>query len=290
MSLRDRLSETFEPWELKHVEQSYDIIGDIAVIRIPEAIERKAKEIAEAVMQSNPHIKTVLRQTGPVTGELRLRQLEWLIGEKRTETVHKESSCLFKVDLEKCYFSPRLSFERMRVAKQVVTGEVVVNMFAGVGCFSILIAKQAKPLKIYSIDVNSDAIRYMKENIRLNRARYIVEAIEGDAKEVTTKRLLNVADRVLMPLPEKALEYLNIALMALKPTGGMIHYYDFVHAGRDIDPIEEVKRKVSEKLQAANVFSEYTFGRVVRTVGPRWFQVVLDINVHEKINRTSPLY
>jgi len=290
MSLRDRLSETFEPWELKYVEQSYDIIGDIAVIRIPEAIAYKAKEIAETVMQSNPHIKTVLRQTGPVTGELRLRQLEWLIGEKRTETVHKESSCLFKVDLEKCYFSPRLSFERMRVAKQVVTGEVVVNMFAGVGCFSILIAKQAKPLKIYSIDVNSDAIRYMKENIRLNRARYIVEAIEGDAKEVTTKRLLNVADRVLMPLPEKALEYLNIALMALKPTGGMIHYYDFVHAGRDIDPIEEVKRKVSEKLQAANVFFEYTFGRVVRKVGPRWFQVVLDINVHEKINRTSPLY
>jgi tRNA (guanine37-N1)-methyltransferase len=287
MSLRERLGEIFEPWELKHVGQSYDIIGDIAVIRIPETLEHKALEIAEAVMQDNAYVKTVLRQTGPVTGEFRLRRLGWLMGEKKTETTHKESGCLFKVDLEKCYFSPRLSFERMRVAKQVKAGEVVVNMFAGVGCFSILIAKYAKPLKVYSVDVNPDAIRYMDENIRLNKARYIIEAVEGDAKEIITRKLLNVADRVLMPLPEKALEYLDYALMALKPTGGMIHYYDFVHAGRGKDPIEEVKRKVSAKLRDANVFFEYTFGRIVRTVGPRWFQVVLDINVHEKINRTS---
>jgi tRNA (guanine37-N1)-methyltransferase len=287
MSLRQRLSEVLEPWELRHVEQSYDIIGDIAVLKIPGEIEHKAKEVAEAVMQNNPHIKTVLRQTGPVTGELRLRRLEWLIGEKKTETVHRESGCLFSVDLEKCYFSPRLSFERMRIAGQVMTSEVVVNMFAGVGCFSILIANNARPLKVYSIDVNPDAIRYMEENIRLNKARYIVEAVEGEAKEIIAKKLLNVADRVLMPLPEKALEHLNYALIALKRTGGMIHYYDFVHAGKGKDPIEEVQKKVSEKLRDANVLSKYTFGRVVRTVGPRWFQVVLDINVHEKINRLS---
>jgi tRNA (guanine37-N1)-methyltransferase len=287
MSLGKRPSGILEPWELKHVEQSYDIIGDIAVIRVPEIIKHEAKEIAEAVMRSNPHITTVLGQIGPVTGELRLRKLEWLMGEKKTETVHRESSCLFKVDLEKCYFSPRLSFERMRIATQVTTGEVVVNMFAGVGCFSILIARNAKPLKVYSIDVNPVAIRYMEENIRLNKARYIVEAVEGDSREVITRKLLNAADRVLMPLPEKALEYLDYAFMALKPTGGMIHYYDFVHAGRGEDPVEEAKRKVSEKLRDANVFSKYTFGRVVRSVGPRWFQVVLDMNVREKTNRTS---
>jgi len=282
MSLKERLSEILETWELDHIKRSYDIIGDIAVIKIPEKMEHKTNEVTKAVMQSNPHIKTILRQTGPVTGELRLRRLEWLAGEKKTETVHKESGCLFKVDLEKCYFSPKLSFERMRIAKQVTTGEVVVNMFAGVGCFSILMAKHAKPLKVYSIDVNSDAIRYLEENIKLNKAKYIVEVIEGDTKEVITKRLLNKADRVLMPLPEKALEYFDYALLALKPTGGKIHYYDFVHAGRGIDPIEEVKKKVSEKLRGVNVSFEYAFGRIVRTVGPRWFQVALDIDIHEK--------
>jgi tRNA (guanine37-N1)-methyltransferase len=287
MSLKKRLGEIFELWELKNIGKSYDIIGDIAVVRISETMEHKAKEIAEVVLQSNPHVKTVVCQTGPVTGELRLRRLEWLAGEKKTETVHREFGCLFKVDLEKCYFSPRLSFERMRVAKQVITGEVVVNMFAGVGCFSILIAKLANPLKVYSVDMNPDAIRFMEENIRLNKARYIIETVEGDAKEIVIKRLLNIADRVLMPLPEKAFEYLDYALTALKPTGGKIHYYDFVHAEKGVDPIKEVEKKVSEKLGNINVNFECTFGRVVRPIGPRWFQVVLDINVHEKINRTS---
>jgi tRNA (guanine37-N1)-methyltransferase len=290
MSLRDKHNKFLEPWKSKHLKQSYDIVGDIAIVRIPETKGHRTKETAETIMHNNPHIKTVLRQTGPVTGELRLRRLEWLTGEKKTETIHKEFGCLFKVDLEKCYFSPKLSFERMRVAKQVAAGEVVVNMFAGVGCFSILIAKYARPQKIYSVDVNPLAISYIEENIRLNKARYVVEAVEGDAKEVISKRMLNVADRVLMPLPEKALEYLDYAVMALKPTGGKIHYYDFVHARKSIDPIEEVKKKVSEKLQNMNVASEYTFGRIVRTVGPRWFQVVLDIKVHEKINRISTLF
>jgi tRNA (guanine37-N1)-methyltransferase len=287
MSPKKKLVEIFEPWELKNISKSYDIIGDIAVVRITEAMEHKAKKVAEVVLQNNPHVKTVVRQSGPVTGELRLRRLEWLAGKKKTETVHREFGCILKVDLEKCYFSPRLSFERMRVARQVMTGEVVVNMFAGVGCFFILIAKHANPLKVYSIDMNPNAIKFMKENIRLNKARYIIEAIEGDAKEIVIKRLRNIAERVLMPLPEKAFEYIDYALTALKPTGGKIHYYDFVHAEKGVDPINEVKKKVSEKLGNINVNFEYTFGRVVRPIGPRWFQVVLDINVHEKINRTS---
>ncbi len=290
MSQKKKFGDIFEPWGLKNISKSYDIIGDIAVVRIPEAMEHKAKEVAEVVLQGNPHVKTVVRQSGPVAGELRLRRLEWIAGEKKTETVHREFGCLLKVDLGKCYFSPRLSFERMRIARQVMTGEVVVNMFAGVGCFSILIAKHAKPLKVYSIDVNPDAIRFMKENIRLNKARYIVEAVKGDAKEIVIKRLQNIADRVIMPLPEKAFEYLDYALTALKSTGGKIHYYDFVHAEKGVDPVKEVEKKVSKKLGDANVCFEYTFGRIVRPVGPRWFQVVLDINVHEKINRNQSVF
>jgi tRNA (guanine37-N1)-methyltransferase len=200
-------------------------------------------------------------------------------GRKENITVHREFGCLLKVDLEKCYFSPRLGYERMRVAKQVKTDEVVVNMFAGVGCFSIVIAKHEKPLKLYSIDVTPDAVRFMKENVNLNRARYVVEVVEGDARKVITERLKNVANRVLMPLPEKAFEYLDAALAALKPDGGTIHYYDFVHAKKGEDPIGKVEEKVSEKLRGEGVAFECTFGRIVRPVGPRWFQVVLDIDV-----------
>jgi tRNA (guanine37-N1)-methyltransferase len=282
MMLRSKLSAVFEPWELKLVPRSYDVVGDIAVIRIPEALSHRAKEIAIEVAKNYQHVRTVLRQTSPIVGDLRLRRLEWLFGERRTATIHKEFGCAFKVNLAECYFSPRLSFERMRIAKQVKPEEVIINMFAGVGCFSIVIAKYARPRIVFSIDVNPHAIHYTKENVALNKVRHVVEAIMGDAKDIVANRLQNVADRVLMPLPEKAYDYLSHALTALKPKGGTVHYYDFVHAGKDEDPVEKVKQKVSEKMLKLDTSFKFREGKTVRPVGPRWHQVVLDMEIGVK--------
>jgi tRNA (guanine37-N1)-methyltransferase len=227
----------------------------------------------------------VLAQTTPVQGDFRLRGLKYVAGESKTATVHRESGCLFSVDLEECYFSPRLSYERMRVAKLVDDGEVVVNMFAGVGCFSIIIAKHSNPQKVYSIDVNPSAVRYMQENVRLNRVYGKVVPILGDAKEIIEKRLCRFADRVFMPLPEKALEYLPYAFMALKESGGWIHYYDFEHANRNENPIEKTKAKVKMKLESLDVSFDFPFARIVRSTGPNWHQTVLDIRVGSIPNR-----
>ena len=281
--LREYLAGRLEDWELKILPGSYDIVGDIAVIRIPNDLRHRAKEIAKAIMEINRHVKTVLNQVSPVSGSFRLRRLEWIMGEKRTVTIHREYGCLFKVDLEKCYFSPRLSYERFRVAELVRPSETVINMFAGVGCFSILIAKRSKVDKVYSIDLNPWAIKYAIENIRLNGVEHIVEAILGDAKMIIEERFVETADRVLMPLPEKAYEYLDYAIEALKPNGGTIHYYDFIHAGKDEDPICKVKEKISRKLNKFGFDFKVEFGRIVRTVGPRWFQVVLDVRVNKRI-------
>ena len=275
------LADKLEPWELKLVYKSYDIVGDIAVIRVPEPLKERSKIIAEAVMQINKRIKAVWRHARPVSGDFRLRGLEFVLGERKTETLHKEHGCIFKVDLEKCYFSPRLSYERMRIARQVQPSEVVLNMFAGVGCYSIAIAKHSKPEKIFSIDINPVAIQYMQENIKLNKVEEKVVPVQGDAKKVIEERFQNVADRVLMPLPEKAYEYLDYALLALKPTGGRIHYYDFEHTKKGENPIEKIGSKVSEKLQMLGINFKVTFGRIVRTTGPDWYQVVLDIQVKE---------
>jgi len=259
--------------------KSYDIIGDIAVIRIPDSLKNKRELIAEAVMQTHKHVKTVLQQTSPVSNEFRLRRLEWVTGERKTETFHKEYGCVFKVDLEKCYFSPRLSYERMRIAKQVKPGEVVVNMFAGVGCYSILIVKHSQASRIYSIDLNSDAVQYMLENVLLNKVHNRVVPIHGDAEIFVQQTLKNSADRVLMPLPEKAYEYLDYALLALKPAGGWIHYYDFEHAKKSENPIEKTEARVMEKLRRLNVNFEIPFHRIVRGVGPNYFQIVLDVKL-----------
>jgi len=277
--LRKILSEVLPPHELVYVYNSYDILGDIAILRLTDTSRKHGQIIAEAIMSVHKNVKTVLAQTSPIYGDFRLRKLEYVAGENKTATVHKESGCLFFVDVEECYFSPRLFYERMRIARQVRNGEVVVNMFAGVGCFSIVIAKHSHVEKVYSIDVNPAAIRYMQENVRLNRVYEKVMPILGDAKEVIEKRLCNVSDRVLMPLPEKAFEYLPHALLALKKTGGWIHYHDFEHAKKNDDPIEGVKFRVAKELESLGVAFEIPFGRVVRTTGPNWYQVVLDIKV-----------
>jgi len=281
-NLKFILEERLQPHELDSLIKSYDVIGDIAVFRVPENLKRRSQTIAEAIMQTHKHVRTVLRQASAVSGEFRLRQLEWVMGEKKTETVHKEFGCVFNVDLQKCYFSPRLSFERMRIAKLVQSGEVLVNMFAGAGTFSIVIAKHSSIEIVYSIDMNPDAIHFMHENARINRVQGKVIPILGDAKKVVTERLSNVADRVLMPLPEKAFEYLDCAVMALKYIGGWIHYYGFEHARKGENPVEKVSMKVAEKLKWLGVEFEISSGRVVRATGPNWYQVVLDVLISHK--------
>jgi tRNA (guanine37-N1)-methyltransferase len=278
-SLKTLLANKLKPNELKLLYKPYDIIGDIAVIRVPEALQQQSEIIVEAVMQTHKRVRSVWRQVGPVSGDLRLRELEWVAGERRTETVHREHGCVFKVDLRRCYFSPRLSYERMRIARQVQPGEVIVNMFAGVGCYSIIIAKHSEASKIFSIDINPIAVQYMQENVELNKVKERVLPIEEDAKRIVEKRLRNVANRVLMPLPERAYEYLDCAVLALKLTGGWIHYYDFEHAGKGEKPIEKVKMKVAGKLENLGVKFELPFGRVVRPTGPNWYQVVLDVKI-----------
>ena len=261
------------------VVKSFDIIGDILVIKLPENLLQKRFKIAEALMKELPNRKVVLRQISPVAGEYRVRNLEWLSGEKRTYTIHKENGCSFKVNLAEVYFSPRLSYERMRIAKLVNRSdrkEVIMNMFSGVGCFSVIIAKHADPEKIYSIDINPDAIKYLEENIKLNQVEKTIIPILGDARQVTAK-LGGLADRVLMPLPEKSLEYLPFAIQGLKSSKGWIHYYDFYYT-RD-KPDHRVADKVSEQLRTLNIDFQINNIRTIRSVGPNWYQIVIDIEI-----------
>jgi len=277
--LRKLLSEFLPSDELVYVTNSYDVVGDIAILRLTGKSRKHGQIIAKAIMSVNKNVKTVLAQTSPVCGDFRLRKLEYIAGENKTVTVHTESECLFSVDVRECYFSPRLFYERMRIAERVEKGEIIVNLFAGVGCFSIIIAKHSNVEKLFSIDVNPAAVQNMQENVRLNRVYGKVVLILGDAKDVIEKRLCHVTDRVLMPLPQKAFEYLPYALLALKKTGGWIHYYDFEHAKKNENPIEKVKLKVAEKLGSLGVTFEIPFGRVIRTTGPNWYQIVLDVKI-----------
>lgn len=277
--LRSRLSNILASDEASGVYNSFDIVGKIAIIKLIEPSIKTLSIIAAEIMNHHKSITTVLAQSSPVAGDYRTRRLIYLAGENTTSTVYKESGCLFSVDLEKCYFSPRLSGERKRIAQLIDPNEVIINMFAGVGCFSIIIARKVPSAKIFSIDINPVAIQYMEENIRLNRVFNRVLPLFGDAKTIIYETLQGLADRVIMPLPEKASEYLSSAISALKPAGGWIHYQSFEHSNKNENPLETAKIKIEKQLSSLNVNFEIKLLREIRKVGPNWHQIVADVIV-----------
>ncbi len=265
--------------QLARVWKSVDIVGDIAILKLPDELQAESHRIAERLLAVAPYLKVVLRQVGPVQSQFRTRKLEWLAGEHRTETVHREFGCQYRVDLEDVYFSPRLGYERKRIADLVCRGECVVNFFAGVGSFSIMIAKHARPSRIYSIDLNPIAVRYHAANNVLNRVRETIDLIRGDANLVVSSSLVGRADRVLLPLPDLALDSLATAKNALRNGHGVIHCYVFVDSGCRSEAPQKASRFVSPLLKRLGAALENTQARVVRSVGPCRYQVCLDAHV-----------
>ncbi len=277
--LKEKLSEAMSREEIQQIYDSFDIIGDIAIFKTVKGNNASNEVVAKQIMAVHRSVKTVFLQTSPVRGDFRIRELKLVAGENRTVTKYKEAGSIFGVDVEKCYFSPRLSGERRRIASLINSDEIVVNMFSGVGCFSILIGKTSDKIKVYSIDINPTAFSFMKDNIRINRLYNRVIPLLGDSKKIIQNQLQGLADRVLMPLPELALQYIPYAIMALKASGGWIHYYDFQHAIGEENPEEKTKLKVAQKLDSLGVCFSFGSSRVIRSTGPNWFQTVLDIQV-----------
>ncbi len=291
MKLKEALKDVLEDDELARLTKSCDIIGDVIVIKIPLEFESKRAIIARALHNIYPHVRTIAAlPLFSYTDELyRTRDLEVIWGDDSLQTRHRESGCIFAVDLKRVFFSPRLSYERMRIADKASPGETIINMFSGVGCFSIRIAKMQPQTMIYSIDLNPYAVEYMKENVALNKVGGNVIPILGDAR-VELKRLVGVADRVLMPLPEEAHSFLPLAVRALNLDNGdgMIHYYD-VSSGKRGDavfrPAFERAKKVLYSAFGTTVDIEIDEQRIVRSVGPWRYHVVLDLRVHKSIGR-----
>ena len=292
-SLKDALKGVLNDEDLGKIAKSYDFVGDILLVKIhPDLLHRseKLREIGKALKKAFPRARTVAAV--PIfskTHEIfRTRDLKVLFTEKGsencTETLHKESGCVFKVDLRHAFFSPRLAYERMRVAKKVKAGEIVVNMFAGVGCFSILIAKvQPKVRKVYSIDINPVAVAYMRENIRLNKVEDKVVPILGDAHEVL-RDFEGISSRVLMPLPEYSHEFLADAVRALNlHEGGVIHYYTVASGEKEVfkEPFERALRIIRGISPEISV--EVEEKRIVRSVAPRKWHVVFDLKLRKSV-------
>ena len=256
------------------IPRAIDFLGDIAIVEIPAELVVYKKTIGEALLKAHKQTRTVLAKSGAVKGVYRLRDFAVIAGVEKTVTIYQEYGCTYHLDVARAYFSPRLSNEHNRVASEVEDGEIVVDLFAGVGPFAIPIAKKHKNVQVYAIDLNPDAVSLLKKNIVVNRTEKQVVPILGDARQVVREQLLGKADRVIMNLPEIALEFVDVACEALKPEGGIIHYYGFL---KDSNPLEAAKVQLIQAVnQNKRQLKKILLAKTVREVAPYTWQVVVD--------------
>ena len=276
-TLTQLLEKELPPDLLSSIPHSLDVIGDIAIIEIPPELKVHESIIGQAILKAHKNLKTVLAKAGAISGTYRIRDLTLIAGENKTQTIHHEYGCQYHVDVAKAYFSPRLSHEHQRVASLVKPGETVVDLFAGVGPFSVLIAKNNAQVKVYAVDINPEAVELLKTNARVNRVETRLYPILGDARQLASGKLCGIADRVIMNLPETAIDFVDAACQTLKPQGGIIHFYGFI---RKPDSIEEMKTRFSNAAEkAGRKVAEFLYAKSIRETAPYESQVVLDAKI-----------
>jgi len=274
--LKKTLEDVLSEKESEELFSAFDQVGDIIIIRIPDSLLSKKEIIGKTLLEQVKTAKSVFYQASSVEGDFRTRDLEILAGENKTETEYKEFGCRFIVDVKKAFFSPRLSTERDRIADLVQEGETVINMFGGIGMFSIIMAKRKK-CTVYNIDINPIASKLCEKNIELNKLAGKVTSIHGDAAKIVEEKLQDKGDRVLMLLPERSDKFLDSAIFAAK-NDGIIHYYSHIHADE-----KSKAAKLSEKhySEITPVKSNILDSKIVRAIGPRYYQTVVDIRVRK---------
>lgn len=262
-TFRQYLIENYSDYiESGDISLSYDIIGDIVILQISDKIDDDIKkDIGKNAIELIPSISTVFRKKSSVSGEYRIRELEFIGGEYKTLTLYKENGYRLWVDVEKVYFSPRLGWERKRIMDLVNSNDVVVDMFAGVGPFSICCKKSRK---IYSIDINPYAIDLLKKNIVLNKLQHKIEPILGDVRDVELK-----GDRIIMNLPKYSHYFIDKA-MDIVNKGGTIHYYT---VGKNF--------KECEEFLLSKINCSILNKRIVKSYSPKEYIMVFDLKVFE---------
>lgn len=270
--LVETLKDELSPEKLELLPSSYQKIGDIVILNIkPEIIDFQYK-IGKIILKKIPKTRTVCNRTGNITGEERLPQIEVIAGDDNTETTHKEHGCLYKIDVSKIMFSKGNLKERHRLQQLVKPNETIVDMFAGIGYFTIPIAKFTSPDKIYAIEMNPVSVLYLKENIHLNKIEGKIEPMLGDCREVA-KKLGKIADRVIMGYLPNTSKYLDSAFAVLKEEG-IIHYHDVFKEEELFDkPIEILKRSAEKN---GYVLQDILYKGIVKSYAPRVFHVVID--------------
>ncbi len=248
MKLKDVLEPVLSREEMGLLVGSFDIVGDIAIIIIPPELTAKERLIAEAIFKIHKNVKTVAKRAGIYEGEYRTIPLEVIGGEPLREVEHRENGVRFFLDPGNVYYSVRSGNERKRISRLVAQGEAILVMFSGIGAYPLVISANSEAGNIVGIEKNPAAHHFAEKSLRANRRIKNVTLYEGDVAQIVPL-LSRPFDRVLMPLPSTAEDFLYCALAAVKP-GGRLHFYDFQAKGDFTLAVDKLQKACGENNRA----------------------------------------
>lgn len=249
----------------------YDMLGNVVVVKFPRKTTlSEKKRFATRFLNEHVHVTSVLEKTGRIKGRLRTPTSKWLAGEKTKEVLYKENGCVFRFNVDTCYFSPRLAGERKELADMVKKGEHVLVLFGGVGPFAIVIAKEGKAERIVSVELSRVASTYALDNVKRNKVA--VEVVQGDVKRVLRK--LGTFDRIIMARPNLQDMFLASALRAVTK-GTIIHYYGFCGEDELLSMQHALVKESADAGHAVKIIGTKRAG----DIGTRRYRYRIDLKV-----------
>jgi len=241
--------------------RAYDVFGNIAVVKFSRFVRQKdKKQFAKKILRNNKSIKTVVEKSGKFSGRLRLMQTKHVAGERTKEVLHKENGCVFRFNIDKTYFSPRLNNERKEIAGKIKKNDSVLVVFAGVAPYSVVIAKKSKAKLVVSNEINREASKYAKLNVELNRLKNKVDVIQGDIKRIAPK-LKKKFDVIVMPRPNLKETFLKQVFM-LSKKGTIIYYYGFSKIDEVDVLIESIKDEAKKNRKKIKILNKKIAGEI----------------------------
>jgi len=262
MDLKEALKKKLTAKELRALPRAFDVIGSIVIVDIPKELKSKEKTIANALLKEHSNIKTVLKKAGKVKGRLRTRKLDYVAGARTKETEHKENGTRIKLNVETCYFSPRLSNDRLEIASKVRKGEKVLVLFSGVAPYALVIAKNSAAKHIVAVELNRNASKYAKENVHLNKLHNL-EILQGDVNKILPKLRHKMRfDRIVMPRPQLKDSFLQPAL-AVAGKKCIIHFYDFLMEEQMPDiAVEKIMNECKKSKKSCRILGWKKVGEI----------------------------
>ncbi|MDO8508684.1 MAG: hypothetical protein Q7S27_03295 [Nanoarchaeota archaeon] len=253
---------------------NYDILGNIAIVKFERKTKfNEKKKFALNFLKQNKNVRTVLEKAGKFSGRLRTQKTKFIAGEKNKEALYRENGCNFRLNVDTCYFSPRLSSERKEIAKKIVRGENVLVLFGGVGPFAIVIAKISNARRVVSIELGRECSKYAEINVKLNKVSERVEIIQGEARK-KLKVIKEKFDRIVMARPNLEDNFLDAVFPRIKKAG-IIHYYGFYEG----DEENKFKKMINEEAIKAKRRIKILKIKKAGEIGTNRFRFRVDVKV-----------